>query len=74
MKIRLKDIIDLEYLISIDDALESKEEVKARVIKDRQIYHQCKKEHQSDQYPDDKALLFSWLAQRRWWESMAFCR
>jgi hypothetical protein len=65
MKIRLKDIIDLEYLTSIDDALESKQDVKARAIKDRKIYHQCQKKYQNGQYLDDKTLLFSWLAQRR---------
>ena len=60
MKIRLKDIIDLDYLISMDDALDSKEDIQSRAVKDRRIYHQCKSRSQTE-----KTILFSWLAFRK---------
>lgn len=60
MGTRLKDIIDLDYLISMDDALESQEEILSRTIKDRRIYSQC-----SQSCKTDKELLFSWLAFRK---------
>jgi len=60
MKIRLKDIIDLDYLISMDDALDSGEDIQSRAIKDRKIYHQCNSRSQTL-----KILLFSWLAFRK---------
>jgi len=56
----LKDIIDLDYFISIDEALDSKEDIESRTIKDRRIYSQCESTSQTE-----KALLFSWLAFRR---------
>ena len=60
MKIRLKDIIDLDYLINIDDALDSGEDIQSRAIKDRKIYHQCNSRSQTL-----KILLFSWLTFRK---------
>ena len=60
MKIKLKDIIDLDYFIQKDDALVSKEEVESRVIKDRNIYNQYKKKNQTQ----EEILLF-WLAARK---------
>ncbi len=60
MKIRLKDIIDLDYLISIDDAFDSQEDIQSRAIKDRKIYHQCNSRSQTL-----KILLFSWLTLRK---------
>jgi len=60
MKIRLKDIIDLDYLISLDDALDSCEDIQSRATKDRRIYHQCKTTFQTE-----KTLLFSWLPFRK---------
>jgi len=60
MKIHLKDIIDLDYLISIDEDLYSKEEIKDRELKDRKIYSQCRKTAETD-----RDLLFSWLAFRK---------
>ncbi len=60
MNIRLKDIIDLDYLISMDDALESKEQITSRAMKDRKIYSECKAENQTD-----TALLLSWLRFRK---------
>ncbi|MCD4678401.1 MAG: DUF2868 domain-containing protein, partial [Desulfobacula sp.] len=60
MKIRLKDIIDLDYLISMDDALESGEDIRLRAIKDRKIYSQCK-----DDFQTGRTLLFAWLGFRK---------
>ncbi|SDU56984.1 DUF2868 domain-containing protein [Desulfobacula phenolica] len=60
MNIRLKDIIDLDYLISMDDALESKEEITSRAMKDRKIFSQCKAGCKND-----TALLLSWLKFRK---------
>ncbi len=60
MKIRLKDIIDLDYFISMDDALDSQEEIQSRASLDRKIYHQCKSASQTE-----KTLLFSWLGFRK---------
>jgi hypothetical protein len=60
MKIRLKDIIDLDYLINMDDALESGADIQSREIKDRKIYQHC-----NSRSPTLKILLFSWLAFRK---------
>ena len=60
MKIRLKDIIDLDYFISMDDALDSGEDIRLRAIKDRKIYSQCKDDSQTG-----RTLLFSWLGLRK---------
>ena len=60
MRIKLKDIIDLDYLISMDDTLDFQEDIQSRAIKDRKIYNHCKSGSQTD-----KILLFSWLAFRK---------
>ena len=60
MKIRLKDIIDLDYLISVDEAIDTKEALTSRAIKDRRIFDECKQTCQTD-----KALLMAWLASRK---------
>ena len=60
MKIKLKDIIDLDYFIHMDEALDTKEEITSRAIKDRKIYDQCKPRCQTD-----IAFLFTWLAFRK---------
>ena len=60
MKISLKDIIDLDYLITRDNTLDSKEDISSRELKDRKIYSQCK-----DFSKTDSALLFSWLKFRK---------
>jgi len=60
MKIKLKDIIDLDYFIRMDDALESMEDVNSRVIKDRKMYHGCRKNTQNH-----TELLLSWLILRK---------
>ncbi len=60
MKISLKDIIDLDYLITCDNELDSKEDITSRELKDRRIYSQCK-----DFSKTDRTLLFSWLKLRK---------
>lgn len=60
MEIRLKDIIDLDYLIGMDEALDSGEDIQSRAIKDRKIYHHCNSRSQTL-----KILLFSWLTLRK---------
>ncbi|MBU8850020.1 MAG: DUF2868 domain-containing protein [Desulfobacterales bacterium] len=60
MRIRLKDIIDLDYFISMDNTLDSQEDIQSRVSRDRKIYNQCK-----SGFHTEKTLLFSWLAFRR---------
>ena len=60
MKIRLKDIIDLDYLIYMEDALDSQEDIQWRTIRDRKIYNQCKNTVQTE-----KALLLKWLVFRK---------
>lgn len=56
----LKDIIDLDYLIRLDEALDSHEEIHSRAIRDRKIFHQCKTGPQTG-----KTLLLTWLRFRR---------
>ncbi|MEN8210568.1 MAG: DUF2868 domain-containing protein [Thermodesulfobacteriota bacterium] len=60
MQISLKDIINLDYLISRDNALDSKEDIRSRALKDRKIYNQCKGSSKND-----RALLLSWLKLRK---------
>jgi len=60
MKINLKDIIDLDYFITCDNKLDSKENIKAREFKDREIYTQCQKHCKTN-----RQILFSWLKFRR---------
>ncbi|MCP3875806.1 MAG: DUF2868 domain-containing protein [Desulfobacteraceae bacterium] len=60
MKMRLKDIINLDYLIRLDDSLESADDIQSRKINDRKIYSQCKGGSQTK-----KELLLSWLEFRK---------
>jgi len=60
MEIKLKDIIDLDYFISMDDALDSQEEIQTRAVKDRNIYNRCRNTVQNE-----NALLLEWLVFRR---------
>ena len=60
MKISLKDIIDLDYLIDRDNTLDSRKDIKSRELKDRKIYSQCKDSCQTDTH-----LMLSWLKFRR---------
>lgn len=60
MKIRLEDIIDLEYFISVDDDLESKADIESLALRDRDIFSQCK-----NNIHTPKDLLLSWLSIRK---------
>ncbi|MBU0970367.1 MAG: DUF2868 domain-containing protein [Proteobacteria bacterium] len=60
MTIHLKDIIDLDYLLSVDDQRESGEERETTLARDREIFHQMDSPDM-----DDTRLLFSWLEYRR---------
>ena len=60
MEISLKDIINLDYLITRDNALDSKEDIRSRTLKDRKIYNQCQGNSKTD-----RALLLSWLKLRK---------
>ncbi len=60
MKIYIKDILNLDYLISRDNALDSKKDIRSRELKDRKIYKRCKGSAETDM-----TLLFSWLKCRK---------
>jgi len=60
MKISLKDIIDLDYLITRDDTLDSREDIKSRELKNRKIYSRCQGSSKTD-----GDLLLSWLKFRK---------
>lgn len=59
MKIRLKDIIDLDYFITMDSS-DSEDDIRSRTARDRMIYNKC-----SDEFKTDKSLLLDWLAFRK---------
>jgi len=70
MTIHLKDIIDLDYLLSLDDQRDSVEEKEATLTRDREIFTQLDQAGQDQTGMDpgdmtDTALLFSWLEYRR---------
>ncbi|MCP4671848.1 MAG: DUF2868 domain-containing protein, partial [Desulfobacula sp.] len=60
MEIRLKDIIDLDFFIGRDNTLDSRQDIKARELKDRKIYSECQGSCQTDMH-----LLLSWLKSRK---------
>ncbi|OGQ93240.1 MAG: hypothetical protein A2464_06940 [Deltaproteobacteria bacterium RIFOXYC2_FULL_48_10] len=60
MAITLKDIIDLDYLVSRDEALESEKEIRLRDDRDRRIYRQCRETCRTPE-----AVLRAWLEARR---------
>ena len=60
MKIYFKDILNLDYLISRDNVLSSKEDIRSRAIKDRKIYRRCK-----GSAATDMTILLSWLKFRK---------
>jgi hypothetical protein len=60
MAITLKDIIDLEYLVSRDEALESEKEIRLRDDRDRRIYRHCRETCRTPE-----AVLRAWLEARR---------
>ena len=75
MSIHLKDIIDLDYLLSLDDQRDSAEEKEETLERDREIFTQLDPagldqagQNQTGLDPGgvtDTALLFSWLEYRR---------
>lgn len=60
MKIRIEDIIDLEYFISIDETLESRSDMESLAVRDREIFSRCKNRTHAP-----KELLLSWLELRK---------
>ncbi len=60
MHIRLKDIIDLDYFINMDEAVDSSEEIHSQTVRDRKIYNQIKDTSQTE-----STLLLKWLAFRK---------
>ena len=60
MTFKLKDIIDLDYLVSRDDAPASEADIRLREDKDKKIYMLCRQSCRTDE-----ALLLSWLEARR---------
>ena len=70
MSIHLNDIIDLDYLLSLDDQRDSAEEKEETLARDREIFTQLDQAGQDKTGLDpggvtDTALLFSWLEYRR---------
>jgi len=70
MTIHLKDIIDLDYLLSLDDQRDSGEEKEKTLARDREIFIQLDQSGLDHKGPDrtdmdDTSLLFSWLEYRR---------
>lgn len=60
MTMKLKDIIDLEYFVSQDEALDSEKEIRLKDNRDREIYRRCRESCRTSE-----ALLLSWLEARR---------
>lgn len=60
MKLRFKDIIDLEYLVRLDDDPDTPEAAHALRVRDRDIYTRV-----NGDSLDKKDLLLSWLAHRK---------
>ena len=60
MNLKLKDIIDLDYLMDQDEALSSKADIRLRKNKDKKIFEQIRKICKTD-----KALVLAWLEARR---------
>ncbi len=65
MTIHLKDIIDLDYLLSLDDQRDSGEEKEKTLARDREIFIQLDQAGPDHTGLDDTSLLFSWLEYRR---------
>jgi len=60
MKIKLKDIIDLDYLVGRDEALSSEAEIGLRQDRDQKIFEHIKKTCGTD-----REFLLAWLEKRR---------
>lgn len=56
----MEDIIDLDYLAGLDNALESKEKIQERLVRDRHTYSRMENKGLSD-----CAVLLLWLKARR---------
>ncbi len=65
MRIHLKDIIDLDYLLSLDDQRDSGEEKEQTLARDREIFKQLDSTGLDQNKMDDTRLLFAWLEYRR---------
>ncbi len=65
MTIYLKDIIDLDYLLSLDDQRDSVEEKEKTLARDREIFTQLDQTGLDAGDMEAPALLFSWLEYRR---------
>ncbi|MCP4022793.1 MAG: DUF2868 domain-containing protein, partial [Desulfobacteraceae bacterium] len=60
MHIRFKDIIDLDYLVGLDETVDSEEKMKKRSRRDRDIFNKCRKKNTGE-----KELLMQWLFHRK---------
>ncbi len=60
MTFKLKDIIDLDYLVNLDDALDSETDIRLREERDKKIHGLCRETCQTDE-----ALLMAWLQAMR---------
>ncbi len=60
MNIKLEDIIDLDYLVGLDEALSTDADIRQREEKDKKIFEQSKNASTTDE-----AFLLSWLEARR---------
>ncbi len=65
MTIHLNDIIDLDYLLSLDDQRDSAKEKEEILTRDREIFTQLEQGGQNPVDMDDNSLLFSWLEYRK---------
>lgn len=65
MTIYLKDIIDLDYLLSLDDQRDSVEEKEKTLTRDREIFTQLDQTGPDAGDMEAPSLLFSWLEYRR---------
>jgi len=70
MSIHLKDIIDLDYLLNLDDQRDSGEEKEQTLARDREIFNQLDstgldQKNLGQNNMDDTGLLLSWLEYRR---------
>ena len=61
MAIHLNDIIDLDYLLSLDDQRDSVEDKENTLARDRDIFTQLDQRGLDPGEMDEPSLLFSWL-------------
>jgi len=65
MAIQLKDIIDLDFLLDIDENNQSRQEREEIAARDRDIFNQLDHTGIAQSGQDDKSLIFSWLEYRK---------